>query len=177
MWYNEQQAESIFQRTSSIPQTQPCATRSTWKPVHDWNETRSQDENPEQSDLLDATTSIFNKIVLRIDGVLETAILRDENADARHNNKGDSEAGGEQSRLELIELRQTTTIVQCPSCWKHVPDGLINYDCGWFFSKISISECEEIMERFRILCRPQRRGVISSKGQKSGLQPWQILHK
>ena len=65
--------------------------------MHDWNETRSQGENSELSDLVDLTTSIFNKIDLRINGLPETAILRDENADVRHN-RGDSEVGGEQSR-------------------------------------------------------------------------------
>ena len=39
----------------------------------------------------------------------------------------------DQGNIELIELRQTTAIVQCPSCWKHVTDGLINCDCGCFF--------------------------------------------
>ena len=33
------------------------------------------------------------------------------------------------------------------------------------------------MERFRTWCRPQWRGVISSRGPKSGQQPWQILHR
>ena len=34
-WFNEQQAESISQSTGGIPQTQPCATGSTERPVHD----------------------------------------------------------------------------------------------------------------------------------------------
>lgn len=96
-WFNEQQAESSSQKTSSIQQMQPCATGSSRRPVHSSNETRSQDENPEQSDLVDTTTSVCNNIDLRIDGILETAILHDEKADERYN-KGDSEAGGEQSR-------------------------------------------------------------------------------
>ena len=37
---SEQQAESSSQKTSSIQQMQPCATVSSWRPVHSSNETK-----------------------------------------------------------------------------------------------------------------------------------------
>ena len=78
-WFNEQQAESSSQKTSSIQQMQPCVTGSSGRLVHSSNETRSQEESLQEDDRVEITTSIFNKIDLRIDGVPEKAILRDEN--------------------------------------------------------------------------------------------------
>ena len=50
----------------------------------------------------------------------------------------------DQGNVELVELRQTTTTIQCPSCWKHIPDGKK--------TKLSPSKREEIIDRFRLLC-------------------------
>ena len=46
--------------------------------MHSSNETRSHDESLQEDDRVEITTSIFNKIDLRIDGVPEEGILRDE---------------------------------------------------------------------------------------------------
>ena len=32
--------------------------------------------------------------------------------------------------VELIELRQTTDTPQCPACWKHFPQGMLQCLCG-----------------------------------------------
>ena len=36
----------------------------------------------------------------------------------------------EMGNMELIELRQTSATIQCPSCPKHVPEGLNMFQCG-----------------------------------------------
>ena len=70
-WFQKQKAESSSKKTHSIQHTQPCATGSSGRPVHSRNETRSQDESLQEDDRVEITTSIFNKIDLRIDGFPE----------------------------------------------------------------------------------------------------------
>ena len=41
-----------------------------------------------------------------------------------------SRAVYEMGNMELIELRQTSTTIQCLSCLKHVPQGLNTCQCG-----------------------------------------------
>ena len=36
----------------------------------------------------------------------------------------------DQGNVELVELRQTTTTIECLSCWKHIRDGIIKCCCG-----------------------------------------------
>ncbi len=97
-WFNEQQDESSSQKTNSIQQMQPCATGSSGRPVHSSNETRSQDESLQEDDRVEITTSIFNKIDLRIDGVPKKEILRDEK---RMKNKSEVIQKLEESKVDL----------------------------------------------------------------------------
>ena len=101
------------------------------------------------------TTSTFNTIDQRIDGIPPEAILNDEiqMKDIKENleklqigsqmlsirddlNKNDifskesSEAMYRMGNVELIELRQTTSTVQCPACWKHIQERMLQCLCG-----------------------------------------------
>ena len=131
----------------------------------------------------------FNKIDLTIDGIPEKAILQDEKqmkdiseviqkleeskVDLGENTIQEDYIYTEemakkiqdQRNVELVELRQTTTTIQCQACWKHISDGMIKCYCGYMV-RLSPSMMEEIQERVRKLCRPQMGGVITSRGQK-----------
>ena len=169
---------------------QPCAKGSSWKPLEqNWNATESQDESLQEDDRVEIATCIFNKIDLRIDGIPEKAILQDEKqiqdiseviqkleenkVDFGENSNHEDYVYTEemakkiqdQGNVELVGLRQTTTTIQCQVCWKHISDEMIKCYCGYMV-RLSPSMMEEIQERVRKLCRPQWRGVITSRGQK-----------
>ena len=42
----------------------------------------------------------------------------------------------EMGNMELIELRQTSATLQCPSCLMHVPEGLNMCQCGSSFCSV-----------------------------------------
>ena len=190
-WPVQQQAESSFEKPSSNRKMQPCAKGSSRKPSEqNWNAaTESQDKSVQEDDRVEIATYIFNKIDLRIDGIPEKAILEDdkqtkdisevvqkleeskvdfgENSDQEDYMYTEEMANKNQDpgNVELVESRQTTTTIQCHACWKHISDEMIKCYCG-FMVRLSPSMMEEIQERFRKLCRPQWRGVFTSRGQK-----------
>ena len=51
--------------------------------------------------------------------------------------------------LELIELRQTSATIQCPSCLKHVPDGLNVCPCG-----VCLRPNRDTMNRIKVRFEP-----------------------
>ena len=77
--------------------------------------------------------------------------------------------------MELIELKQTSATIQCSSCLKHVPEGLNMCQCG-----VWLRPNHSTMERTRTapaLKAPYfRTTAISSRGKKSGHNPWQTDH-
>ena len=79
--------------------------------------------------------------------------------------------------MELIELRQTSATIQCPSCPMHVPDGLNVCQCGvWLRPKQSTMD--RIRATLAALKTPCYRttGTLS-RGRKSGHNQWQIGHQ
>ena len=141
------------------------------------------------------TTSVFNEIDLHVDGIPQEAILNDEiqmkdiketlqklqigsqMQSMRHDlNKEDmifckesSKAIYEMGNVELIELRQTTSTVQCRPCWKHIPEGVLQCLCGnWL--KPDEHRVNQIKLRFAELVRPYYRVLINkSRGRRHGL--------
>ena len=135
------------------------------------------------------------EIDVRVEGVSQDAILQDEEKlrqstkswksfkwDQAQNpfvticrKKGNMIFSEESSRaiyeignMELVELRQTSAAIQCPSCLKHVPEGLNMCPCGvWLRSN------QSTMDRIRAASTAlktsyYRTSVILSRGRKSG---------
>ena len=84
----------------------------------------------------------------------------------------------EMSNMELVELRQTSAIVQCLSCLKHVQrEGLNLCQCG-----VWLRPYQSTMDRARTAVaafktRYYRASIIISRGKKSGHNPWQQDHQ
>ena len=79
--------------------------------------------------------------------------------------------------MELIELRQTSATIQCPSCLKHVPERLNMCQCG-----VWLRPHQSTMDRTRTACAAlktpyYRASIIFSRGMKSGHKPWQMDHQ
>ena len=87
-----------------------------------------------------------------------------------------SRAVYEMGKMESIELRQTSATIQCSSCLKHVPEGLIMCQCGvWLWPHQSTME--RIRIAFAALKTPYFRTTkISSRVQKRGHNPWETDH-
>ena len=130
----------------------------------DWDATRSRKESLQEGDRVESTTSIFNKIDLRIDGIPQKSILQDgkqmkDISDVlqkleqgkvdlgENSNREDSEEIAkniqDQGKVELVELRQTTKTIQCQAGWKHIPEGMVKCYCG------TIIRLSQPMERFK----------------------------
>ena len=88
-----------------------------------------------------------------------------------------SRAFYEMGNKELIELRQTSATLQCPSCLKHVPEGLNMCRCGVWL-RPNQSTMERTKQAFAALKTPHyRASVIISRGKKSDHNPWQMDHQ
>ena len=88
-----------------------------------------------------------------------------------------SRAIHEMGNMELIELRQTLATIQCPSCLKHVPEGLNMCQCGVWL-RPNQSTMDRIRTAFAALKTPcYSASVIISRGRKSGHNPWQQDHQ
>ena len=82
----------------------------------------------------------------------------------------------EMSNLELIELRQTSATVQCPSCLKHVPEGLNMCQCGVWL-RPNQRTMDRIRAAFAALKTPYYRTAVPlSNGKKCGHNLWQLYH-
>ena len=78
---------------------------------------------------------------------------------------------------ELIKLGQTSATSQCPSCLKHVPEGLNMCQCGVWF-RPNQNQMDRIRTAFGALKTPYyRASAIISRGKKSGHNPWQQDHQ
>ena len=191
--YNKQQAESSCQRKSSIQQMQSYATRSTERSGHYWNETRSQDENPEQSDLLDFTTSIFYKDRLTYRWRSCNSNLPWRKADEKQN-KVDAEAGGEQSRLrgelkprELHLPRENDQEDPRPrQCWTcRIETDYCDYPMSimleassrWDDQLLLWLGCKKFLHRKMKKSWNDSEYYADDSGKVSCRQEWQILHK
>ena len=73
----------------------------------------------------------------------------------------------EMGNLELIELRQTSATIQCPSCLKHVPEGL-NVCLCVVWLRPNQDTMNKIKARFEALITPYYRSKIHSRGRKHG---------
>ena len=141
------------------------------------------------------------EIDLRAEGVSQDAILQDEeqmkeiykklesweldHAQKSIRNelkkKGDMIFSEESSRaiyemgnLDLIELRQTSATFQCPSCLKHIPEGLGMCLCGVWL-RPNQDAMDRIRATFAALKTPYcRTAVTLSRGRKHGHNQWQI---
>ena len=83
----------------------------------------------------------------------------------------------EMGNMELIELRQTSATIQCPSCLKHVPEGLNICLCGVWL-RPNQSTMDRITAAFAALKTSYfRTTVILSRGRKSGHNQWQMNHQ
>ena len=132
------------------------------------------------------------EIVLRIEGVSQDAILQDEEKMNQINEKlGKCKMGSSTKSIRndlsngkmifseenksryprdgqhgVIELRQTSATIQCPSCLKHVPEGLNMSECGVWL-RPNQSTMERIRTAFAALKTPYyRASVIISRGKK-----------
>ena len=77
-----------------------------------------------------------------------------------------SRAIHEMGNMELIELRQTSAIVQCPSCLKHVPEGLNRCQCGVWL-RPNQSTMDRVRTAFAAFKTPDySASVIISRGKK-----------
>ena len=76
--------------------------------------------------------------------------------------------------LELVELRQTSATIWCPTCLKHVPEGLNMCLCG-----VWLRPNQETMDRFfakfAALITPYYRATIPGRGRKHGHNQWQKI--
>ena len=82
----------------------------------------------------------------------------------------------EMGNLELIQLRQTSATIQCPSCLKHVPEGLNMCLCG-----VWLQPNQDTMDRIRAASSAlktsyYRTAVILSRGKRSGHNEWKMDH-
>ena len=158
--------KNVFYERLSTPRPAPKVTlRSCWqvqqqqqqqqaghsfgKPERDRDCANARKEIPQDDDQVEITTSIFNKIDLRIDGIPQEAVLQDKmqmksisetirkleqiKVDLGENynqedyvyTKETAENIHDQGNVELVELRQTTETIQCQACWKQIPEGMI----------------------------------------------------
>ena len=82
----------------------------------------------------------------------------------------------EMGNIELIELKQTSATIQCSSCLKHVSEGVNMCQCGVWL-RANQSTLDRIREAFAALKNPcDRNRDVSSRGMKSGHNPWQEDH-
>ena len=82
----------------------------------------------------------------------------------------------EMGNMELIELRQTSTTIQCSSCLKHVPKGL-NMCLGVWHRPI-LSTMDRIRAPFATLKTLYHSAtVILSRGRRGGHNQWQMDHQ
>ena len=94
-WQMQQQAESSSDSNWQMLQR---ATRSSGKPLEqNWNETKSRNESLQEDDRVEITASIFKKIDLMIDDILEKSNLSRREADEGYFGE-DSKVGRKQSR-------------------------------------------------------------------------------
>ena len=79
--------------------------------------------------------------------------------------------------MVLIELRRTSTTIQCLSCLKHVPVGLNMCPCGvWLWP--NQSTMDRSRAAFAALKTPYYRSrEILSWGRMSGRNQWQMDHQ
>ena len=79
--------------------------------------------------------------------------------------------------VELIELRRTSATIQCFSCLKHVPEGLIMCQCGVWL-RPNQSTMDRIRTAFAALKTLYfRASVMISRRERSGHNPWQMDHQ
>ena len=77
--------------------------------------------------------------------------------------------------MELIELKQTSATIPCSSCLMYVPEGLNMCQCC-VWRRLNQSTIR-IRIAFAALKTPYFRTTeISSRGKKSGHNPWQTHH-
>ena len=82
----------------------------------------------------------------------------------------------EMGNMELVELRQTSATIQCPSCLKHVPEGLNMCQCGVWL-RPNQSTMDGIRTAFAALKTLfYRTKDVISRGMKSGHNLWQKDH-
>ena len=75
--------------------------------------------------------------------------------------------------MEWIELRQTSATAQCPSCLKHVPEGLNMCQCVVWL-RPNQSTLDRITTAFAaFFTLYYRASIVISRGMKSGHNPWQ----
>ena len=92
-------------------------------------------------------------------------------------NEESSRAIYEMGNMELTELRQTSATIQCPSCLKHVPEGLGTCQCGVWL-RPNQSTMDQVRTTFAALTSPHcRSSVIISREKQSGHNPWQQDHQ
>ena len=96
--------------------------------------------------------------------------------DLSNGSEESSRAIYEMGNMELIVLKQTLATIQCLSCLKHVPEGLNMSQCGVWL-RPNQSTTERIKIAFAASKTPYfRTAEISSRGKKSGRNPWQTDH-
>ena len=84
--------------------------------------------------------------------------------------KESTEAISRMGNVELIELRQTTSTVQCPACWKHIQEWMLQCLCGiWLRPEIKLRFAELVKPYYWVL-------VIKSRGRRHLHLPWQQAH-
>ena len=142
------------------------------------------------------------EIDLRVEGVSQDAILQDEEKMKEINKKleklkigsgmksirNDLSTGNmifseessraicEMGNMELIDLRQTSATTQCPSCFKHVAEGLNMCQCGVWL-RPNQSTLERIRTAFAALKTPfYGASTVISRVKNSGHNPWQQDH-
>ena len=77
----------------------------------------------------------------------------------------------EKGNLEFIELRQISATIQCPSCLKHVPEGLNMCLCDvWLRPKQGTTN--RIKVRFEVWITSYYRATLQSRGRKHGHNHW-----
>ena len=81
----------------------------------------------------------------------------------------------EMGNLELIELRQASSTIQCPSFLKHVPEGLNMCLCG-FWLRPNQDVMNRIKARFEALTAPYYRATFQLRGRKNGHNQWRKDH-
>ena len=81
----------------------------------------------------------------------------------------------EMGNMELIELKQTSATIPCSSCLKYVPEGLNMCQCG-VWRRLNQSTIRIRIASAALKTPYFRTTEISSRGKKSGHNPWQTDH-
>ena len=194
-WHSQQQQPHTLEGSTSAgigkplrflqPSTSTVVVTpaSIGKPLREGFEPTEEKEEPEF------------EVDLRIEGIAQDAILKDEERmgnlkevvgklkigcqpkrKSYRFDKKESQKIFEQGNIELHELGQISRTVQCNSCLKHLPDGLIFCECDMCLRPDS-GTTDKLSIKFKAMIAPDYAAKMNcSRSKKHGEAQWQKDH-